>query len=141
MIKFIFELLESIGFTHPLHPAIVHLPMGLIMGGFAFVLAAIFFKQPVLFRTAHHSATLALIGIPPTVILGIMDWQYSFGGAWVTPIKVKMGLAVVMTILLVILHLIGKRAEESPSKVLIIYGLATLTAIGMGYTGGQLLYG
>lgn len=70
-----------------------------------------------------------------------MDWQYSFGGAWVTPIKIKMGLAVVMTILLVILHLIGKRAEESPARVLIIYGLTTLTAIGMGYTGGQLLYG
>lgn len=141
MIEFIFGLLESIGFTHPLHPAIVHLPMGLIMGGFVFVLAGIVFKQPVLLRTAHHTATLALVGIPPTVILGIMDWQYSFDGQWMTPIKVKFALAVVMTILLAILHRTGKASEESPHKFLVIYGLTVLSAVGMGYSGGQLIFG
>lgn len=141
MIDFIFGLLESIGFTHPLHPAIVHLPMGLIMGGFAFVLAAVVFKQPVLFKTAHHSATLALIGVPPTVILGIMDWQYLYGGQWMTPIQIKIGLAVVMTILLIVLHRIGRKGEESPMPFLVVYGLTLLTAIGMGYTGGQLIFG
>lgn len=141
MTEFIFGILESVGFTHPLHPALVHLPMGLIMGGFAFVLAGIVFKQPVLFRTAHHGATLALIGIPPTVILGILDWQHSFDGQWSTPIKTKIGLAVVMTVLLIILHRIGKDGEEAPNRFLILYGLTLLTAIGMGYTGGQLIFG
>lgn len=141
MTQFIFGFLESIGFTHPLHPAIVHLPMGLVMGGFVFVLVGIFFKQPLLFKTAHHSATLALVSIPPTVILGVLDWQYSFDGNWVTPIQIKIGLAVVMTLLLIVLHRIGKNGEEHPRRLLIVYGFALLTAIGMGYTGGSLMYG
>lgn len=141
MADFIFGFLESIGFNHPLHPIIVSLPMGLILGGFAFVVAAIFFAKPVFLQTAHHTATLALITVPPTVLLGALDWQYSFDGQWMMPIKIKIGLSVAMTLLLIILYRIGGNGKESPSRYLIVYGLTVLTAIGMGYTGGQLIFG
>ncbi len=140
MTDFIFGILESIGFTHPVHPAMVHLPMGLIMGGFAFVAAAVFLKQQELFKTAHYCSVLALIGIPPTVFLGYLDWQYRFEGEWLTSIQIKIGLAVVMTILLAVIVKLDGRSGESPYRQIVLHGLTLLTAIGMGYTGGELVF-
>lgn len=140
MIEAIYGLLESIGFTHPLHPVIVHLPMGLIMAAFAFVLGGVVFKKTILFKTAYHSAILAIIGVVPAVILGVLDWQYIYSGEWMTPIKIKIALVVIMTILLGIIIKFTKD-EESPVKLLVLYGLTLLTAIGMGYNGGELVFG
>lgn len=34
MTELVFKLLEIVGFTHPLHPALTHIPMGMVMGAF-----------------------------------------------------------------------------------------------------------
>ena len=34
--NWLYELLSQIGYHHPLHPPAIHIPMGLIIGGFHF---------------------------------------------------------------------------------------------------------
>ena len=141
MAEFIFSILESIGFVHPVHPAITHIPMGMAIGVFVFGLAAVFLKQPILYQTCRHASILGLIGTPITVFLGYLDWQYLYGGAYSFPIKVKLILAFVLFILLTLAVIFGKNAEKNPPRILVIYTLCLLTAIGLGFMGGELIFG
>jgi len=38
MIEFIYQTLIKFGYTHPLHPTLTHVPIGMVMGAFLFVL-------------------------------------------------------------------------------------------------------
>lgn len=141
MTEFVFNLLESIGFKHPIHPAITHLPMGLVMGGFLFGLAAFVFKKPELSKTAWHCSVLALLGVFPTILAGYLDWQHTYEGEWLNLIKIKMLLAFIMIVLLSISIKINANSYSVSFKALIIYALCLFTAIGLGFTGGELMYG
>ena len=101
MIEFVYHLLEKIGFTHPLHPAITHLPMGMVFGAILFLAVSFVFKKDDLARTAHHCITLALIFVLPTMLLGFMDWQYKFDGEWSNIIVTKFVLALTLLIFLI----------------------------------------
>jgi uncharacterized membrane protein len=49
MIDFIYSTLVVLGYTHPLHPAVVHIPMGMVLGGFLFrlfSLKCLIWKRP-----------------------------------------------------------------------------------------------
>lgn len=140
MAEFIFGILQSIGFHHPIHPALTHIPMGMVMGSFLFTLAAFFLKQPVLYKTAYHSAILGAIGTPFTALLGYLDWQYMYGGAWSFAIKTKMLLALILFLLLLVVIKFGKEGETKPVLMLILNGLCMLTAIGLGFLGGELVF-
>jgi len=75
-----YQTLARIGYTHPLHPTLTHLVMGLVMGAFIFILIAAFFRRESLARTAWHCIILAVIALLPTAVLGYADWQHSFAG-------------------------------------------------------------
>ena len=85
MFEFIYQVLAKIGYTHPIHPAITHVPVGLIIGGFIFIFVGRFLKQPVLAETARHCMILALIFVPAAMFLGYLDWQHFYAGAWLFP--------------------------------------------------------
>jgi uncharacterized membrane protein len=140
MTETIFTLLAQVGFTHPLHPALTHIPMGMVMGCFFFGLLAWTANKTELLRTAHHCAILALVFIGPTILAGLLDWQHRFGGVLEALIVVKMALAVVLTGLLrlaVVLH----RKEASTRTLFVVYALCLVSAIGLGFSGGELVYG
>ena len=139
MIEFIYETLARLGFEHPLHPALTHLPMGMIMGGFLFSLAA--FKKTELVKTAHHCFILALIFVVPTMITGILDWQHRFLGKGSDLITAKIVLAITLTVLLAVAVSLGSRKTLSPKMMPIIYGLCLVNAVGLGYIGGELTFG
>jgi len=138
MIELIYQVLEQVGFTHPLHPAVTHLPMGMSIGACLFGIASLKFEE--LARTAHHCVILALIFVPPTVVAGIMDWQHFFDGYWSTHIIIKMILAVVLTVLLLAAIRAGSPERGNPRAAIVLYALCLLTAVGLGYTGGDLQY-
>lgn len=100
MIESIYQILEKIGYTHPLHPPATHLPAGLIIGAFLFALIGWIFNRKNLAQTARHCLGLALIMAVPTILLGLMDWQYRFGGGWLFEIKAKLVLAGILLLLL-----------------------------------------
>ncbi len=141
MIEFVFEILNQIGFTHPLHPAVTHIPMGMVTGAFFFGLAAIVFKNRVFSKTANHCVGLGLIFILPTIIAGIFDWQHSFDGEWEFLIILKIILALVLTALLGIAFKLGSKEEPDPKQLFIVYVLCMMCAAGLGFSGGELQYG
>jgi uncharacterized membrane protein len=141
MFEFIYDILAKIGYTHPLHPTITHVPIGLVIAAFVFVLVAWFFQRTFLFQTARHCIILALISVLPAAALGYMDWQHNFGGALVLPIKMKLILAGLLFIFLFAASLFGTRAQTNVKGLIGVYALCLLIVIALGYFGGELVYG
>jgi cytochrome c2 len=141
MIDFIYQTLTKIGYTHPLHPTLTHVPIGLVMGAFFFAMAGLIFKRTSLAQTARHCTVLALIAAVPTAILGILDWQHFYGGSLLFPIKMKLVLAGVLLIFLFLAVIYGFFGETFSKIVIPMYVLCLLTAVGLGYFGGELVYG
>jgi uncharacterized membrane protein len=141
MVELVFELLNKVGFSHPLHPALTHIPMGMVMGAFFFGLAAVVFKNRDFSKTANHCVALGLIFILPTIIAGYFDWQHTFGGEWEFLIILKIILAFVLTALLGIALKLGGKEGSDPKTLLILYILCLICATGLGFSGGELQYG
>ncbi len=139
MIDSIYELLSQIGFTHPLHPAITHLPMGLVMGAFLFGIVSL--KYEALAKTAHHCIVLALVFVLPTAFLGIMDWQHFYQGEWSTLIIIKFTLTVVLAALLAGAAILGAKKQTKRPFLIAAYALCLFNAIALGFTGGEIQYG
>jgi mono/diheme cytochrome c family protein len=141
MIEFIYQTLAKIGYTHPLHPPATHLPAGLIIGAFIFALMAWIFKRSNLAQTARHCFILALIMAVPTILLGVLDWQYRFGGAYLFEIKMKLAFGGILLLLLLVAVVYAALAGAFTKTVMAIYAFCLLTVIGLGYFGGELVYG
>ncbi len=141
MIEFVYQTLARIGYLHPLHPPSIHLPMGLVMGGFVFGLAGWLLGRQALTQTARHCTVLALITLLPALLLGFMEWQYRYAGAWLFPIKMKLILSGVLLILLSVAVILGRRSGTWARSTIAIYALCLVTVSGIGYFGGELVYG
>ena len=141
MIEFFYKILSTIGYTHPIHAPTTHIPVGMVIGAFIFAIVSWKFRKEKLARTANHCIALALLALLPTVIVGIMDWQHYYAGAWLFPIKMKLPLAGLLLILLVFAFSAGYRAETITKQALIIYALCLLNVTALGYFGGELVYG
>ena len=141
MVEFIYQTLTKFGYTHPLHPTLTHVPIGLVIGAFIFAIIGLIFKRANLAQTARHCAVLALIAAVPTAILGILDWQHFYGGSLLFTIKMKLVLAGVLLIFLFLAVIFGFFGETFSKIVLSMYVLCLLTAVGLGYFGGELVYG
>ena len=113
----------------------------MVIGAFIFAVVSWKFRKENLARTAHHCIALALLALVPTVIVGIMDWQHYYAGAWLFPIKMKLPLAGLLLILLVFALGAGYRTETISKQALIIYALCLLNVTALGYFGGELVYG
>jgi uncharacterized membrane protein len=140
MIEFIYQTLAQLGFTHPLHPTLTHVPIGMVIGAFLFALAAAIFRWTSLAQTARHCIILAALVMLPTALLGIMDWQHFYGGAMLFPIKMKFILAGVLLFFLILAVIFGLLGKNSTRVVLALHLLCLPAAIGLGYFGGELVY-
>lgn len=136
-----YSFLSSLGYSHPIHPALVHVPIGLVVGAFVFSWLAALFDKQTLARSARHCTVLAFLFWFPVVLLGLMDWQHFWGGAWLPLIKMKIVLAGILLILLVIALLFTRKAGDRSRGALVTYTLCFFTVVLLGYFGGQLVYG
>jgi len=141
MLKFLYHALTKIGYTHPVHPPVTHATVGMVIGAFLFGIVAWKLRHQALARTAHHCIILALLALFPTVLLGLMDWQYYYAGGWLFPIKMKLALAVLLFIFLVLALSSGYKTETVSKSALIIYALCLITVTAIGYFGGELIFG
>lgn len=136
-----YQALHSIGYTHPVHPTMVYLPIGCVMAAFIFALLSLLFRGRGLSISARHCVVLALVGIFPAVALGYMDWQYIRGGTWVFAIKMKIGLAAVLFILLLTAFLRQWKSRAQKDSYPGLYALCFVTVVAIGYFGGELVFG
>jgi uncharacterized membrane protein len=141
MTDVIFEFLNRIGFAHPVHPALTHIPMGMVMGAITFRLASFLPKLRFLARTGYHCVILGLLGIFPTAFAGYLDWQHTYGGQWEFLIILKMVLAVILTFVLAAIAYVDEPETPKLDKKTLFYLVAMILAIGLGYSGGELQYG
>ena len=111
------------------------------MGAFVFALVALIYHRTNLAQTARHCAVFALIAAVPTAILGLLDWQHFYSGAMLFPIKMKLVLAGILIIFLILAVIFGFFSETFSKIVIPLYALCVLTAVGLGYFGGELVYG
>lgn len=139
MIEFIYSVLSAIGFNHPLHPVVTHIPMGMIIGAFIFYAAS--FRWDVLSKTANHCIVLAFIFLPPTVLFGYMDWQHRYTGFMSSIILMKIILALLLFVLLAVEVYLIRTDRNSRKLTAVLYTLNLITAVGLGFLGGQLIFG
>ena len=141
MITWFYQALANLGYTHPLHPPLTHLPTGLVLGAFIFAVAGRAMRRPNLALTARHCIALAFISVFPTMLLGLLDWQHFYAGAWIFPIKMKLGLAFSLIILLIAADVQGRMGQRKSSGFPTIYILCVLNVVALGYFGGELVFG
>jgi uncharacterized membrane protein len=137
-----YNFLQDMGYPHPIHPTEVHMPIGLLVGG-TFLLSwlAFYFHRPKLAVAARYCAIVAFIWTFPTILLGFMDWQHFYGGASLFPIKVKLSVAISLTLVLLIAVILGKKYGPESKRLLPVYTVAFCMVVVLGYYGGQLVFG
>jgi uncharacterized membrane protein len=135
----IYQFFETIGYTHPLHPALTHMPSGLVVGALVLAILACRYHRPDFAVAARYCLILALVFSIPSAITGYMDWQHYYGGVWVFAIKIK----IIFTVLLVLLLSLGlyftRKADSCSKTILPIYLLYFLSVTVLGYFGGGLV--
>jgi len=140
MFSNVYEALSRLGFNHPLHPVMTHLPMGMAMGAFVFTFSYMILRKPDLLKTVHHCIILALITVIPSAFLGFMDWQHSMKGEWNVLIISKIVLITAFVFILFVIYRYGKRQNKTYVKYLLLNTLLMFNTLGLEYIGGELLY-
>ncbi len=141
MINSLYHFLEQAGYSHPLHPAATHIPIGCIIAAFLFLFISMITRRPDFHQTARHCVGLALVFLPIAAVLGYMDWQHNFSGAWLWPIKAKLALGTSLFVCLIIATKIRRQLNRPSAKMLLIYTIGLIIVMGIGYFGGELVYG
>jgi uncharacterized membrane protein len=141
MFGFVYRFLDKIGYSHPIHPTVVHTAIGLVVGTLIFALVAVLLHRDRLRFTPRQCLALAFIWIFPTMLLGLMDWQHFYGGELLFPIKVKLVTAPLLAILMVGAILLGRKYGAQSKATISVYFLCFCTVVVLGYFGGQLVYG
>jgi uncharacterized membrane protein len=137
----LYEFLARLGYSHPIHPVFVHMPIGLTIGAFCLYLAGVTLRSREMVTSSYHAVVFALLFLMLTIPTGIMDWQRFYGGAWLLEIKMKLALAGALFLLLVFVTMIGRRLLATRPRFLpILYFLGFLNVAGLGFFGGQLVF-
>ena len=133
-------LIDALGYTHPIHPTQINMPIGLVTGALFLGFVALLFRKSSPRISGRHCMILALVFLFPTILAGIMDWQHFYGGVWLLAVKAKIVLGIVLLVLLVW----GIWASGRPERgrmMLLAYALAFCTSVVLGYFGGDIVFG
>lgn len=141
MIDGLYSLLARLGFDEPLHSPITHMPIGLVVGALVFFLVAILFKRRSLILSARHASILALVFAFPTILLGVFDWMHFYHGVLMPAIKIKMGLAGGVLVLLGAGIILGSEVKLKTIWMTVIYALSFVAVMGLGWLGAGIIYG
>jgi len=136
----LYKLLAAIGYLHPIHPPITHLPVGMVIGAFLLGVISLLVHSQMAGRAARYCMIIALISLFPTALLGYADWQHFYAGGWLRPIEIKMLLAGVLLVLTVLSLLTGRGNERTSPRLAGIYTLSLLTVLALGFFGGEIVY-
>jgi uncharacterized membrane protein len=137
-----YNALNQLGFSDPVHATLVHMPMGLLVGAFIFVWLATFsISWKRLAVSAHHCIILAFLFLFPVICFGIADWRHFYAGAWITPIKMKMGLAAVLFTLSLAAVMLGFKGKENTKTTLALSTLSLVVVVLLGWYDARLVYG
>ena len=141
MIEALYDILEAVGYTHPLHPAVIHMPVGLTLGGFIFLVYGMMFKRADVLRASWYCAFSALVWAVPAAVFGYADWRRYYAGAWLPPVMAKLLLAPLLAVCLGVTAYLGPKKENSIRFSAGMYAACCMLVIGLGFFGAELVYG
>jgi uncharacterized membrane protein len=141
MIHAFYEFLLKLGYVHPVHPTQVNMPIGLVVGALLLSLVAIIGRRPAPARCARFCLGAALFFLIFAAATGFMDWQRFYGGVLLPAIKIKIGLAIFLFLLLTIALVATRRAEPETRPPLLISFLGFITVVVLGFFGANLVFG
>jgi uncharacterized membrane protein len=141
VIDSLYALLERFGFHDPVHAILVHVPIALVIGALLFLVVALLFRRSRLELTARHAAILAFVFVFPTILTGVFDWLHFYRGALIPPIRAKMILAGSVLVVLGAAVILGSEVKVRSVALVVVYALAFVGVVGLGYFGGRLVYG
>jgi mono/diheme cytochrome c family protein len=141
MLDSLYQLIAKAGFPDPLHAPITHIPIGLVIGAFLFLLVALIFRRKTLLTTARHVSILAFIFVFPTILFGVMDWMHFYHAALIFPIKMKMILAGSVLLILAAGIIVGNEIKVRSLPMVVLYAAAFVAVVGLGWYGARLVYG
>jgi uncharacterized membrane protein len=78
--EFIDQVITAITETHPIHPMLVHFPIGLTGAASFFILLALFNKKEFLEQAAFANIALATVATLAAGITGLYDNQVNYLG-------------------------------------------------------------
>lgn len=137
----LYQFLAQYGYHHPLHPVLTHLPIGLILAGFVFILISYAFGRSDYAQTARHCIVLAMIAAIPTAIMGYLDWHHFYAGADILAVKIKIALALGLLVLLALTIFRGRRPGKATMLRVAMHLWVVLAVAGLGFFGAELVYG
>ncbi len=141
MLDSFYQALADLGYNHPVHPTQVNMPIGLVVGALVLGLAAILLKKSHLAVSLRHIMTVALFFLLLTMAAGVMDWMHFYSGVWLPVIKIKVGLACFLFLLMVLAVILGGKLKPTSPILITIYLLSFVTVVTLGYFGADLVFG
>ncbi len=136
----LYQFLYSLGYSEPIHPAVVHIPIGVLACAFVLGALSFCFHGPVMGRAARYALIISFVSLFPAMFLGFTDWQHFFAGGWLFQVKMKLGLACVLLVSTFIAMIAGKGSEQTSGRGLALSAFCLLVSLGLGYFGGQVVY-
>ena len=91
--------------------------------------------------TARHASILAFIFGFPTIMFGVMDWIHFYHATLFVPILIKMTLAFIALTVLGAGIILGSEIKLHTMTMTILYVIAFVAMIGLGYFGSGIIYG
>lgn len=143
---FINRLIHALTEVHPLHPMIVHFPIGLTGAGALFILLALWRRSRVLEQAAFANISLAAVSTVFAGLTGLRDNFLTYEGD-APNAALKIILAILLLILTSGVAFWRSRDpaifEKSTARVIYTGGyLASFAlAIVLAFLGGVILYG
>ena len=137
----LYGILQKFGYSHPLHPIFTHLVIGPVIAALLISLFAWIFNKPQGMRTARHLTVFAFVMWFFTAAMGLIDWQHFYSAQRMTAITMKMILASILFIVLLSTILVNRRLPVESRLPIILYAVSTLCVIGLGFYGGNIVYG
>ena len=139
------DFLQGRWLKHPLHPLIVHVPIGLwLLGGLFDVASRVVDEQPWLVRGAFHVTLLGVIGALLAAVPGFVDYsdiRSDHPAKRVAAWHMRLNLAAVaLYVLGLVLRYPELDAARTPAAALAISLLALALVMVSGYLGGVLVY-
>jgi uncharacterized membrane protein len=142
MAELFYEILEKLGFGHPLHAVVVHVIIGPIIAMVAFALIAWVFNKPTLWKTARQLSVLSLVMWFPAVGIGVIDWLYFYNGNMEMPTIVWKSIGSAVLLVVLVLNVLLFRRLKAESRInLVLYLLAAILVGIIGMKGGDIVFG
>jgi uncharacterized membrane protein/nitrite reductase/ring-hydroxylating ferredoxin subunit len=138
------EFLEGKPLRHPLHPFLVHFPIGLFTLSFLLDIATLFYQTQGLYRAAFDSIVAGVIGSLVAAIPGFVDF---FDIREDHPAKSKARWHMSLNLVMVVIFAVDAWMRsgdlftlQTPTVPLILSGLGMILLSISGYLGGAMIY-